>query len=109
MSPSPSAASPTRTSPRRLLVCGRSHAIPGSPYRLTRRPSVSRSRGEITVDGTLPGVDDGRNVVLVIGRPGSTMDMSTTSDLLTQTVWTYHISPVTAMKGTIFCHFAFAK
>jgi hypothetical protein len=59
MSPSPSAASPTRTSPRRPLVCGRSHATLGSPYHPTRRPSASRSRGEITADGPLPGVDLG--------------------------------------------------
>src|SRR5262249_35380439 len=34
--------------PAPTTVCGRSHATPGSPYRLTRRPSTSRSRGETT-------------------------------------------------------------
>src|SRR5215467_5232150 len=46
---------PTRTSPRRPSACGRSRATPGSPYHRTRRPSASRSRGEITSGGPVPG------------------------------------------------------
>jgi hypothetical protein len=53
-SPLPSAASPTRTSPRRPSVCGRSHATPGSPYRLTRRPSAWQSRGDKTTAASRP-------------------------------------------------------
>src|SRR5262249_26689243 len=55
MSPLPSAASPTRTSPRRPSVSGRSHATPGSPYHLTPRPRAARTRGEITSRGPVPG------------------------------------------------------
>jgi len=47
-SPLPSAASPTRISPRRRSGCGRSHATPGSPCRPTRRPGAWRSRGDKT-------------------------------------------------------------
>jgi hypothetical protein len=48
MSPLPSATSPTRASPRRPSLYGRSHATPGSPYRLTRHPSVWQSRDDKT-------------------------------------------------------------
>jgi hypothetical protein len=50
MSPLPSATSPTRASPRRPSLYGRSHATPGSPYRLTRRPSAWQSRADKTTD-----------------------------------------------------------
>src|SRR5262244_3320392 len=46
MSPLPSATSPTRASPRRPSLYGRSHATLGSPYRQTRRPSAWQSRGD---------------------------------------------------------------
>src|SRR5262249_13627970 len=45
-SPLRSATSPIRISPRRRSGCGRSHAIPGSPCRLTRHPSAWRSKGD---------------------------------------------------------------
>jgi hypothetical protein len=35
---------------RRPSLYGRSHATPGSPYRLTRRPSAWQSRGDKTTD-----------------------------------------------------------
>ncbi len=44
----PSATSPTRISPPRPSLFGRSHATPGSRCRPTRRPSAWRSKGDDT-------------------------------------------------------------
>jgi hypothetical protein len=54
MSPLPSVASLTQTSPGRPSQYGRSHATPGSPYRLTRRPSVWQGRGDKTAAALHP-------------------------------------------------------